>query len=75
MDIISLNIKRSSQNLYQPDIFYADLFSHLIFRKKSSKYHSSSKILKSSNIIENNELEELKEEKSQTFFSDEYSKE
>ena len=74
MEIISLNIKKSSQNLYQPDIFYADLFSHLIFRKKSSKYHSSSKLMKSSNILENNELEELKEEKSQTFFSDEYSK-
>ena len=30
LDIISINLKKSSQNLNQPDIFYAGLFSELI---------------------------------------------
>ena len=40
LDIISINIKKSSQNLNQPDIFYAGLFSELIF-KGSSNYLSN----------------------------------
>ena len=61
MDIISLNIEKSTQNLNQPDLFYADLFSNLIFRK-SHKFHSSSKILKNSIILEKNEENQLEEE-------------
>ena len=30
LEIISFNLKKSSQNLNQPDVFYAGLFSHLI---------------------------------------------
>lgn len=40
LDIISINIQNSSQNLNQPDIFYAGLFSKLIF-KGSSNYLSN----------------------------------
>ena len=40
LDIIFINIQKSSQNLNQPDIFYAGLFSKLIF-KGSSNYLSN----------------------------------
>ena len=69
MDIISLNIKKSSQNLNQPDLFYADLFNHLIF-KKNHKFHSSSKILKNSIILENNEEMDIEEEKNSNHCDD-----
>ena len=74
MDIISKNIQKSSQNLNQPDVFYADLFSHLIYKNTKNKFNSSNKILKASNILQKNEIDELLE-KSQNFFSDEFSKE
>ena len=35
LDIIQNNIKQSSQNLYQPDVFYAGLFSQLILKESS----------------------------------------
>ena len=49
IDIISFNIRKSSQNLNQPDIFYAGLFNELMvnYRNKSS--------CKITNIIKNNE--------------------
>ena len=66
MDIIALNIQKSSQNLNQPDLFYADLFSHLIKKdnqkNQKSKFRSSSKIWKNidiGNIPEKNEIQEL----------------
>ena len=37
LDIISLNLKKTSQNLNQPDIFYAGLFSELIFKDNPEK--------------------------------------
>ena len=37
LDIITLNIQKSSQNLNQPDIFYAGLFSQLLFKGTSSE--------------------------------------
>ena len=39
LDIIQFNIQKSSQNLNQPDAFYAGLFSQLIF--KGSSYENS----------------------------------
>ena len=74
MDIISLNIEQSSQNLNQPDLFYADLFSQLILRKtRKNKLNYSPKIWKKENeiISERNEIQEMEESKSQR----EYSKE
>ena len=66
MEIISLNIKKSSQNLNQPDLFYADLFSHLIRKDNQknlkNKNLSSSKLWKNidiNNISERNEIQEL----------------
>ena len=44
LDIISLNIQKGSQNLNQPDVFYAGLFSQLMF--KGSNYGNDSKNLK-----------------------------
>jgi hypothetical protein len=35
LDIIQFNIQKSSQNLNQPDVFYAGLFSKLIFKGSS----------------------------------------
>ena len=37
LDIITLNIQKSSQNLNQPDIFYAGLFSQLLFKGTSNE--------------------------------------
>ena len=44
LDIISLNIQKGSQNLNQPDVFYAGLFSQLMF--KGSNYGNDSKNFK-----------------------------
>ena len=55
LDIISINIKKSSQNLNQPDIFYAGLFSELIF-KGSSNY------LSNQNKIENHSINKKEKE-------------
>ena len=63
MDIISLNIEKSSQNLNQPDEFYADLFSHLIRKNENkNKRNSSFKLWKNKDIdkiSERNEIQEL----------------
>ena len=37
LDIISNNILKSSQNLNEPDVFYAGLFNQLIFKGNSNK--------------------------------------
>ena len=37
LDIIALNMLKSSQNLNQPDIFYAGLFSQLITKGEPDK--------------------------------------
>ena len=71
MDIISLNIKQSSRNLNQPDLFYADLFSHLISNKRyRNRYNSSSKIRKTSIILEKNEAQEMDEDKIYNYYDD-----
>ena len=58
LDIISLNIQKSSQNLNQPDIFYAGLFSQLLFKGTSKEDDNK-------NIDEENNNEKDKEENEQ----------
>ena len=43
LDIISVNIQKSSQNLNQPDVFYAGLFSKLIFKSPTFKHDNKFK--------------------------------
>ena len=40
LDLIALNIQKSSQNLNQPDLFYAGLFSQLIFKGNNNNLDS-----------------------------------
>ena len=40
LDLIALNIQKSSQNLNQPDLFYAGLFSQLIFNGNNNNLDS-----------------------------------
>ena len=63
MDIISLNIQKSSQNLNEPELFYADLFSQLIIKDKGkSKLRSSSKKWKNDDsYLIGNEIQEIEE--------------
>ena len=37
LDIINMNIMKSSENLNQPEVFYAGLFNQLIFKRSSQK--------------------------------------
>ena len=66
LDIISLNIQKSSQNLNQPDIFYAGLFSQLLFKGTSKEDDNK-------NIDEENNNEKDKEENEQEKNSNEES--
>jgi hypothetical protein len=52
LDIIQLNIQKSSQNLNQPDVFYAGLFSQLII--KGSSYENTHLNDNNNNNISNN---------------------
>ena len=59
LDIIQLNIQKSSQNLNQPEIFYAGLFSQLIFKGSSienSKLNNDDKVENSNNYLNQNKL-------------------
>ena len=64
MDIISTNIQKSSQNLYQPDIFYAGLFNNLI--NKNYLHYKDSHLYDNKNscrILDKNiGIEEIKKE-------------
>ena len=72
MDIISFNIQKSSQNLNEPEVFYADLFSQLIIKDKGkSRLHSSSKKWKNDDsYLIGNDIHEIEEEKSKNSFTD-----
>ena len=41
LDIISNNILKSSQNLNEPDVFYAGLFNQLIFKENLNKSNNN----------------------------------
>ena len=73
MDIISLNIQKSSQNLNEPDVFYADLFSQLIIKNKGkNKIRSLSKKWKDDDsYLVGNDIHEIEEEKSKNSYTDE----
>ena len=61
LDIIQFNIQKSSQNLNQPDAFYAGLFSQLIF--KGSSFENSNinnKINNNNNNINNYKNNKIK---------------
>ena len=66
IDIISLNIQKSSQNLNEPEVFYADLFSQLIIKDKGKNgLHSLSKKWKNDdNYLIGIEIQGIEEEKS-----------
>ena len=66
LDIISLNIQKSSQNLNQPDIFYAGLFSQLINENKEKNKSSSSSPKTWNNHI--SERDENQEQESQNYY-------
>jgi len=68
LDIIQLNIQKSSQNLNQPDVFYAGLFSQLIF-KGSSNENSHLNYNDNNN---NNSNNKLKLNNDSSFNSEEY---
>ena len=72
MEIISLNIQKSSQNLNEPDIFYADLFSQLIIKDKGkNRFNSVSKKWKDDDsYIVGNEILEIEEENSKNSYAD-----
>jgi hypothetical protein len=72
MEIISLNILKSSQNLNEPDIFYADLFSQLIIKDKGkNRFNSVSKKWKDDDsYIVGNEILEIEEENSKNSYAD-----
>ena len=68
LDIIQLNIQKSSQNLNQPDVFYAGLFSQLIF--KGSSYENTHLNDNSNNYNNNNSNINLKYNEDSSFFSE-----
>ena len=63
LDIIQNNIKQSSQNLYQPDVFYAGLFSQLIFQENSNE-NNHKKYNDNNNNNNYNNKSELKDDSS-----------
>ena len=56
LDIISLNIQKGSQNLNQPDVFYAGLFSQLMFKGNSHANDNKDLKYKSTNNNENGDI-------------------